>query len=60
LLAGKLPLVILVVVEVGIMCLNTVQQKVTCLLKEWVDGKVQCVKRRVRGELGWVTSDLVE
>ncbi|KUI61723.1 hypothetical protein VP1G_11265 [Cytospora mali] len=51
LLTCKLPLVVLVVVEVGVVRLDAVQEQVTRLLQERVDGQVESVNRRVRRDL---------
>ena len=60
LLARKLALVVLVVVEIGVMGLDAVEEQVACLLEEGVDRQVQGIKRRVRGDLGRVPANVVE
>ncbi len=60
LLAGQLPLVVLVVVEVRVVGFDAVEQQIARLLEEGVNREVQRVEGWVRGQLGLVAPDVVE
>ena len=60
LLAGELSLVVLVVVEIGVVRLDAIEEEVAGLLKEGVDGEVERLEARVSGDLDGIAADVVE
>jgi len=51
-------LIILVVVEIGIMRLDTLQEQITSLLEEWIDGEIKSIKRGIGRDIDGITFDV--